>query len=91
LASSKDEKKDDKKVDTSGKSLADGHHRSHQMPAPGNRSRVFFVAFNKPAPDQPTSRRQTFKAELIRQPRRLAPSPIVILAVGIEHPFDVTV
>jgi hypothetical protein len=60
LASSKDENKDEKKVDTSGKSLAHGHHRSHQMPAPGNRSRVF-VAVNEPAPDRPTGRRQTWR------------------------------
>jgi hypothetical protein len=35
------EKKDQKKVDTSGKSLARCHRSKKQMPAPGDRSRVF--------------------------------------------------
>jgi hypothetical protein len=54
----KGREKDDKKVDTSGKSLAHGHHRSNQMPAPGNRSRVFLCRqqgcsgpANQPAPN----------------------------------------
>jgi hypothetical protein len=97
------EKKDQKKVDTSGKSLARCHHSKKQMPAPGDRSRVFCchpqprTGARQPAGAKPGS--STHMPSSLTEIRSLARSPYAgrgegfgrFVALELQHPAKVDI
>jgi hypothetical protein len=96
------EKNDEKKVDTSGKSLARCHRCKKQMPAPGDRSRVFCHPQPLTGPRQPAGAkpgRSTHMPSSLTEIRSLARSHTRIavkvsadsLPLELQHPAKVAI